>query len=218
MFAVAAPAGSHRPKTVMPFIIDARNAGFCADGVADAGYTLDKDNFLLPLQEAGIPITFRPMSHQKAAGASIGGARVLLGQLFSQHVPDALVDLQLPGRNASEDDRKKSRKLFEQRAPYRHGLHKRSGDDGTTRWRCAFCAGRVRSRGVRKSMRRSRRAPRRQLSGVPCCDGILLVGAGNLPLMQITIVGTTAWWESVGAPEYRRDGQQRTARRLRRDR
>jgi len=202
----------------MPFIIDARNAGFCADAVADAGYTLDKDNFLLPLQEAGIPITFRPMSHQKAAGASIGGARVRLGQLFSQHVPDALVDLQLPGRNASEDDRKKSRKLFEQRAPYRHGLHKRSGDDGTTRWRCAFCAGRVRSRGVRKSMRRSRRAPRRQLSGVPCCDGILLVGAGNLPLMQITIVGTTAWWESVGAPEYRRDGQQRTARRLRRDR
>jgi hypothetical protein len=31
-----------------------------------------------------------------------------------------------------------------------------------------------------------------------CCDGILRVGADQLPLMQKTIFGTSAWWEFWG--------------------
>jgi hypothetical protein len=199
MFADPVPAGSHRGKTVMPHIVAAHRDGFCEDVVADAGYTLMSDHFLLPLQEAGIPVTLRPKSFQLRTGDTIGGAPVILGQLFSPHVPNVLVDLALPGRNATADERARSASKFDQRACFRFSRHKGPGADGTTRWRCPYCAGRVRSRTIGKSMRRPRTAPRYDLPrGVACCDRILLVGAGALPMMQPTIVGTTAWWEVWG--------------------
>ena len=48
-------------------------------------------------------------------------------------------------------------------------------------------------------MRRSRKGPLVEIpNGASCCEGTLLVAAGQLPLQQQTIVGTRAWWHDWG--------------------
>lgn len=197
--AALVPAGSHRGEAVLDLIREAHRAGLCADVVADAGYTLSAERFVLPLQAAGIPLTLRPKSFQLREGARIGGARVLDGQLFSEFVPDDLVDLQLPGRKASPDERNASIQQMERRAAFRYGRHKAPGLDGTTRWVGPFHAGRVRSRNLPWTMRRSRKGPLVEVpNGRKWAEPALLVPAGQLPLQQRTIVGTRAWWADWG--------------------
>jgi hypothetical protein len=198
--AALVPAGTHRGDAVREALLGAHRAVLCTDVVADAGYTLMRpETFLWPLRQAGVDVTLQPKSHQRHEGAQVGGARVLHGQLFSRYVPDALAQLQLPGRNTTTAGREASMELFARRAAYRYGRHKAPGADGVTRWVCPFHAGRLRSRQLPWTMRASRTAPLVELGAHErCCDGVLHVGADRLPLMQPTIVGTSAWWQAWG--------------------
>lgn len=194
------PAGSHRGDAVREAVLEAKAAGFCAEIIADAAYSLARaESLLWPLQQANIPFTLRPKSHQRGEGTSVGPARVFDGQLFSRYVPEDLADLRLPKRNATPEERQPSIRDFERRAAFRYGRHKAPGVDGTTQWEEPFHAGRLRSRRLKSTMRKSRKGP---LVPLPKDHDVgpkfLTIGADQLPLMQPTIVGTSAWWAAWG--------------------
>jgi hypothetical protein len=204
MTANLVPAGTHRAKAVIGSLLDANRDGFCEELLVDPGYSLmSGETFHFPLQQGGIPLVMRPSSHQRTkpdACPTIGDALVLDGQLFSKHTPLELRNLVMPARGASSQEKVKYQKDFEQRAGFAYVRHKAPGTDGVTRWRCPFCAGKLRSRQLPQTMRQSRNQPLVELeeSTTSCCDGIISLGADQLALMQETIFGTTAWWSSYG--------------------
>jgi hypothetical protein len=196
LFARLVPTNSHPNDAVRDAVFDAHDNELCHDVIIDAGYSL-KSRLLIPLQEAGIPATLRPASNQVGEGLGIRGARVFDGQLFSAHIPDDLAALQLPGRNATAQEIEASTEKFQRRATYRYTRHKKPGEDGTTRWSNPFQEGRLRSRSLPRTMRGSRDAPVVELpEGASHAEGTITLGAGELPLMQDTIVGTRAWYEA----------------------
>lgn len=204
MTANLVPAGTHRGKAVTDSLVDANKHGFCEETLVDPGYSLMRgETFAFPLTQGGIRVVMRPASHQRTkpdATPMLGDALVLDGQLFSKHTPVELRHLPMPQRGASTEERKEYERDFKARAAFAYTRHKAPGDDGVTRWRCPLCAGKLRSRQLPQSMRRSRDKP---LVGLPegatsCCDGVLSIGADQLPLMQDTIFGTPAWAQSYG--------------------
>jgi hypothetical protein len=204
MTANLVPAGTHRGKAAVGSLLDAKQQGFCEEVLVDPGYSLMRgETFAFPLTQAGIPIVMRPASHQRTkpdATPTLGDALVLDGQLFSKHTPVELCHLAMPQRGASTEERKKCETHFKQRAAFAYMRHKAPGNDGVTRWRCPFCAGKLRSRQLPQSMRRSRDKPLVVLpeGTTSCCEGILSIGADQLPLMQDTVFGTPAWSRSYG--------------------
>ncbi len=196
------PAGTHRAKATVASVKAAKNEGFCEELVADAGYSMLKGlYFHMLLQEARIPLVMQPKAFQKTKGyftpQSIGGAFVIDGQLFSRHTPEHLWRLERPERNAKAEDRLRSEQEFKQRAAYAYVRHKAPGDNGITRWKCPFCAGKLRSRQLPQTMRLSRTRPLVEISKRDtCCDGVVSVGADQLPMMQNAIFGTPAWAKS----------------------
>jgi len=73
-------------------------------------------------------------------------------------------------------------------------LHAGPDVAGATRWRCPFCAGRMRSRQIPASMRRSRSTPLVDPpAGAACCNGIVTASAEELPHHQQLFPRTTAW-------------------------
>ena len=147
----------HRPlelaDAVREPILEANRAGFCADVVVDPGYTLMRaETFHLPLQQAKIPLTLRPASHQKGESQGVSGMKVIDGQLFSEHTPEEFCRLEMPGIGSTSAERIEAAEQFKIRATWRYSRHSWNAD-GSTRWKCAFCAGRLRSRAVPKSMR-----------------------------------------------------------------
>lgn len=200
VIATLVPAGFHPGDAVVDEMIEARQLGLCEDAIVDPGYSLKRpESFAIPLAQAGIAATDRPASNQKGDGGRIGAERVLDGQLFSQWVPGQYLDLKLPGRNATQAERAESMRLHAARAVYRFGRHKAPGGDGTTRWRCPVHQGRLRAKSEPKSMRQSKDKPLVHIpNGAHCCEGVLTLGANELPLMQPTIVGTPAWHAAYG--------------------
>ena len=196
------PAGSHRGRAVVNHLIEAKREGQdLSEVVWDPGYSLcQSESTAHPLRQAGIEQTFQPVTHQRGVKPFSGDAVLLDGQLFSSHLPLELRELPVPPRGASEEEKLAYEAKFNRRARWRLVRHAGPDADGVTRWRCPFCAGLLRSRSIRKTMRRSRSAPLVELpSGVSqCCRGILSSAPADLPLTQRIPFGTTAWRIAMG--------------------
>ncbi len=90
-------------------------------------------------------------------------------------------------------------KAFNLRARYRYQHHAGPDTDGTTRWRCPYCSGFLRSKTIPKTMRRPATVPRADLPpNSTCCAGVVSASAEELPLWQQFTPGTTAWRISMG--------------------
>ncbi len=195
-------AGTHRGKAVVDSLIATKGPSTpLEDVVWDPGYSLCQPAFTaFPLNRAGIGQTFQPVTHQRGSRPFSGQALLIDGQLFSTHLPVELRELPAPPRGASEAEKLVYEAKFNQRARWRMVRHAGPDADGVTRWRCPFCAGLLRSRQVKKTMRRSRRTPLVELpEGVDrCCTGILSAAPVELALSQRIPYGTTAWRISMG--------------------
>ena len=196
------PAGTHRGRSVVDALIDAKKEGHeLTDVVWDPGYSLCQPGTTAhPLAQAGITQTFQAVTHQRGTKPFSGEALLIDGQLFSPHLPHELRDLPAPPRGATEEEKRTYEAKFNQRARWRLVRHAGPDADGVTRWRCPFCAGLLRSRTFKRTMRGSRRAP---LVEVPddvtkCCSGTLSVSPAELALSQRIPFGTTAWRISMG--------------------
>jgi pimeloyl-ACP methyl ester carboxylesterase len=102
--------------------------------------------------------------------------------------------LPMPPYGSTDEECEEYEKLFNRLARFALQRHAGPDNEGATRWKCPYEAGRVRSRSVKGSMRHSRTAPLVNLpTGVACCGGIVTVQAGELPYWQRFFPGTTAW-------------------------
>lgn len=191
------PAGSKRDAAVVPKLIAAKEEGFDVDDVIwDRGYSqLLPENTSHPLNRAGISQTFRPKDHQRVRKPFRDDAMMIEGQLVSAHVPEELQGLlPMPPMKATAEESAKYEEPFNRLAQYRLERHAGPDDEGATRWRCPVCAGRLRSRQIPASMRRSRNTPLVDLPpGATCCNGIVTASAEELPHRQNFFPGTTAW-------------------------
>jgi hypothetical protein len=194
------PAGSHRAASVVPNLLRAKETGQRVDDVVwDPGYSLCRpETGYWPLARAGVHTTFQPVTHQRGKRPSPQGTLLIDGTLFSDLLPEDLVDLPMPARGASEAEKAPYEAAYNRRARWRYVRHAGPDKDGSTRWRCPFCAGLLRSRSFPRTMRRSRSAPLVQTQTTGCCDGILTVQPAELPLWQRMLPGTTAWRISMG--------------------
>ena len=145
-------------------------------------------------------VTFQLVTYQRGRRPFAGDAAVVDGQLFSSLLPEDLVDLPVPPRGASVEEKLSYERAFNRRARYRYSRHAGPEADGTTRWQCPFCKGLLRSRAFPRTMRRSKTVPLLEVSGESacCCSGILSVTPAQLPLWQRLPFGTTAWRVSMG--------------------
>lgn len=200
--AVLSPAGARRDDAVVPRLIEAKEAGLPVDDVIwDRGYSqLSPDTTTHPLRQAGIGTTFRPKDPQRIARPFDEHALLIEGHLVSVHAPTELLGLlPMPPMGTTNAERARYEAAFNRLALHRFERHAGPDEDGTTRWRCPFCAGRLRSRALPKTMRRSRRAPLVDLpEGTTCCGGTVTAQAARLPHHQRFFPGTTAWRISYG--------------------
>ncbi|HEX4540231.1 MAG TPA: hypothetical protein VH112_08290, partial [Acidimicrobiales bacterium] len=194
------PAGSQRAASVVPNLLRAKDAGpRLEDVVWDPGYSLCRpETGYWPLARAGVHTTFQPVTHQRGQRPSPQGTVLIDGTLFSDLLPEDLRDLPMPARGAIEAEKASNEEAFNRRARWRYVRHAGPDQDGSTRWRCPFCAGLLRSRSFPRTMRRSRSAPLAQTESTSCCGGILTVQPAELPLWQRLLPGTTAWRISMG--------------------
>ena len=194
------PAGSKRDAAVVSKLIAAKEDGFAVEDIIwDRGYSqLLPENTSHPLNRAGIGQTFRPKEHQRIRKPFRDDALVIEGQLVNAHVPEELQDLlPMPPMKATAEESAKYEEPFNRLAQYRLERHAGPDAEGATRWRCPFCAGRMRSRQIPASMRRSRNTPLVDLPpGATCCNGIVTASAEELPHRQNFFPGTTAWRHS----------------------
>jgi len=196
------PAGSHRGRAIVPELLSAKERGQVMDDVVwDPGYSLcQADTAYYPLHRGRVHQTLQPVTHQRGQRPFAEDALLIDGHLFSRVLPRDLVDLPMPPRGASLAEKLDYERAFNRRARYRYVRHAGPEADGTTRWRCPFCFGLLRSRAFPRTMRRPRQIP---LVSVPegrtnCCSGILSVTAAQLSLWQRLPFGTTAWRVSMG--------------------
>ena len=191
------PAGSRRDDAVVPKLIDAKERWLEVDEVVwDRGYSqLRPENTTHPLNQAGIRSTFRTMDWQRTAKPFDERAILIEGHLVSAHAPDDLLEvLPMPPYGSTNGVCEEFEAPFNRLARWALQRHAGPDADGTTRWKCPFEAGRLRSRSIPKTMRHSRSAPLVDLpEGVACCGGIVSVQPGELPYHQRFFPGTTAW-------------------------
>jgi hypothetical protein len=195
------PAGSHRTNSIVPELVAAKDRGQgISDVIWDPGYSLcQAETGYYPLHGAGVHVTFQPVTHQRGERPFADDARLVDGQLFSRFVPEDLVDLPMPPIGATVGQMLAYERAFNRRARYRYSRHAGPEPDGTTRWRCPFCAGFLRSRAFGRTMRRSKTIPMVEVppETTRCCSGVLSVTAAALPLWQRLSFGTTAWRVSM---------------------
>ncbi len=120
--------------------------------------------------------------------------------MISSHVPKELRRLlPIPPMKCSAEESARYEEVFNLLAHYRFERNGKPDADGSTRWRCPVCAGRLRSRQVPKSMRGPRNRPLVALpEGATCCNGTVTASAAELPQWQRFVPGTTAWRTSYG--------------------
>ncbi len=194
------PAGTHRGRTATEMIRAALGRGAEIDDViVDPGYSLAKvETFLLPVRRERVHITFRPASHQRRPKPFNDDSITIGGQLFYAGVPEKMLDLPMPPMGSTIEDRRRYEERFNERADFRYRLHAGPDSDGTTRWQNAFEAGSLRSEGLPRTMRSRRRGPLVELVNGKPPAATMSVSAGDLPLQQRCIAGTTAHAISIG--------------------
>jgi hypothetical protein len=190
------PAGSRRDDAVVSKLIDSKQRWLDVEEVVwDRGYSqLRPETTTHPLNQAGIRQTFRTMDWQRKAKPFDEHTMLVEGLLVSTHVPAELQGLlPMPPYGSTDEQSEEFEEAFNRLARYALQRHAGPDADGTTRWKCPFDAGRLRSRSVPKSMRGSRTSPLVDLPEGSCCGGIVSVQAGELPHAQRFFPGTTAW-------------------------
>jgi hypothetical protein len=196
------PAGTHRGKAIVDQLIAAKQAGERIDDVVwDPGYSLCKPGTVHhKLAQAGIHQPFQPVTHQRGQKPFSGDALLIDGALFSPLLPEELRKLPSPPRGASEDEKVAYEAKFNKRARWRMKRHAAPDADGATRWRCPFCAGWLRSRKFKHTMRRPVTVPLVHIDEgcEKCCNGILTAQAVEMAWWQRITYGTTAWRISMG--------------------
>jgi hypothetical protein len=199
LMASLTPAGTHRGDAVIPSILEAHASGLCREVIVDPGYSLmSAERFHLLLQRAGVELTMMLVNHQRGESPGVGDARVIDGHPFGP-LPEELVNLAMPPRGASREERETAAAAFALRAQYRLSRHKAPGEDGITRWMDPFTAGRLRSISIPKSMRNSLSCPLVEpAEGEQFATGIISAAADSLPLWQRTLFGTPAWMAAYG--------------------
>ncbi len=194
------PAGTHRAASVVPNLLRAKETGQrLEDVVWDPGYSLCRpETGYWPLARAGVHTTFQPVTHQRGGRPFRQGALMIDGTIFSELLPEDLRDLPMPSRGASDAEKRSYEAAYNRRARWRYVRHAGPDQDGSTRWRCPFCAGLLRSRSFPRTMRRSRSAPLVHTDSASCCGGSLTAQPAEIPLWQRLLPGTTAWRISMG--------------------
>jgi hypothetical protein len=204
-------AGEHPARSIVPLMVAAKQSGECIkDVVLDRGYSqLAPATCHYLLQKAGIHSTFDLVTWQRGIQPVAGDHLLVDGNLFSRYLPPELgglpdkgepLILPMPPPGAYEEEKLKYEKRFNRRARYRYGRHQGPRTDGSTRWKCPFELGTLRSRAFPKTMRRPKTVP---LVSVPkdakrCCSGVLTATPTQLRLWQQIPFGTTAWRISYG--------------------
>jgi hypothetical protein len=196
------PAGTRPDDAVVPKLIAEKDAGLpIEDLIWDRGYSqLRPETTSHPLNKAGIHQTFRPKDPQRIERTFSEYASLIEGHLVSTHAPEHLRRLlPMPPMNATIEETAEYERAFNELARYRFERLNKPDADGTSRWKCPFHAGRLRTRAVPETMRASRDAPLIDLpDGERCCDGTVSVQAAELPHWQRFLPGTTAWRTSYG--------------------
>jgi hypothetical protein len=196
-----APAGTPLDETVVPHLEDMnRDERRLRDLLVDRGYSqLSAVGLFHPVRRAGMELTFQPKGdHQRLQAPFSEFAIVIDGQLFSALMPKHLwQELPWPPYGASEAEILTYEQAYNERARWRFQLHAGPDSEGTTRWKCPFHAGFLRSRQVPFTMSRPRTTPLVELpEGAKCCEGIISVSAADLPFRQRFTPGSTAWRKS----------------------
>ena len=155
------PAGTHRADAVVPILTDpSLRRAPVDDVIVDPGYTiLDPDRFFAPLHAAGMHVAWQATSHQQGTRPFNDNAFIYNGHLVSETLPAKLRNLPLPPIGADEQTRRRYQQPWNEVARYRYTLHGKTTAAGVTRLRDPIDAGRLRSRDVEASMRRSRNLP-----------------------------------------------------------
>lgn len=193
------PAGTHRGRTATSLVIDANRRGAnITDVIVDGGYSLSRaEHFHHPLHADGVHLTFRPASHQWPQKPYSDHAILIGGQLFSSTVAEDLLRLALPTMDATAEEKRVITEAFDRRASYAYQLHAGPDADGYTRWRDPLSSGALRSRDMPETMRKNPLTPLVSLAhGRP--PKTITVAAGDLPLRQHFIAGTSAHNSSMG--------------------
>ena len=169
------PAGSHRTNSIVPELVAAKDRGQgISEVIWDPGYSLcQAETGYYPLHRAGVHVTFQPVTHQRGERPFAEDARLVDGQLFSRFLPEDLVDLPIPPIGSTVGQMLAYERAFNRRARYRYSRHAGPEPDGTTRWRCPFCAGFLRSRAFGRTMRRAKTIPMVEVppETTRCCSG-----------------------------------------------
>jgi hypothetical protein len=194
---VLVPAGSHRAKSIVGHLIEAKRAGHdVRDVVWDPGYSLcQSETTTHPLARVGIEQTFELVHTQRGIKPFSKEAILMDGQLFSSALPDDLRDLASPPDFVKARYREAFEKPFNRRARWRYVRHARPNKDGVTRWRCPFDAGLLRCRNFPRTMRLPHDVPLVHLPAdlEACCHGTVSASPRDLALTQRIPFGTTAW-------------------------
>jgi hypothetical protein len=192
------PAGAPLDQAVVPILEEMnRDDPRVRDLLMDRGYSQLSDATLHhPLRRAGMELVFQPKGpHQRLATPFSEFAILIDGQLFSVLMPEDLRrELPWPPYGASEAEMRAYELAYNERSRWRFQLHSGPDAEGTTRWKCPFHAGLLRSRQLSFTMRRSRNVPLVELpEGAKCCEGTITVNAADLPFRQKLTPGSTAW-------------------------
>ena len=188
------PAGSSRTAPVVDLLTNPYlNRHDTRDVVVDPGYSIpDPHTFFTPLHSAGIHVTWQPTSHHQGIQPFNDNAFVYNGHLISESLPERLRDLPMPPRGANDEVRARYQAPWNEAARYRYSPHGSTDDKGTTRFRDPIDAGRLRSRDVPTSMRRSRTTPLVSLPEPGTYEATLRATAEQLPRWSKYLPGTTA--------------------------
>ena len=195
------PAADPIDRAVVPILEDMnREERRVRDLLMDRGYSQLSDMELHhPLRRAGMELTFQPKGpHQRLRVPFSPYAVVIDGQLFSALISERLwKELPWPPYGASEAEILAYEQAYNERSRWRFQRHTGPDADGTTRWKCPFHAGLLRSRQLPFTLRRSRNVPLVELpDGPSAADGTISVNAADLPFRQKLTPGTTAWRKS----------------------
>jgi hypothetical protein len=197
------PAGTHRGGSAIPMVESAVEAGWdIREVVWDGGYSLNRaETTILPLARMGIQSTFRPYTHQRPLRPFRSGAVLIDGGLFSDKLPPEFrKQLPTPPRGCTDAEARTYERPFNARAHYRYVRHRRPDNLGYGRFKCPFEAGLVWNRSLRIKRKPARNAPTAALppGTQRCCQGVLTIGANEIPLWQPIPAYTTAHRRSYG--------------------
>lgn len=208
--AALSPSGTHRGRAVMPAIMSECAWTRITCLAWDRGYSiLGFDAAHGALRALDIEPVFDLTDKQRDYQPVSTGVVWRDGTPFHSAIPKRLLKLERPPMGASSAERANYQKLFNERAHYAFVRHAGPDSDGVTRWKCPFCAGKLRDRQLQqRKVNKSAlivttaksKLVKTKDGTLTCCDGTLTLTAEHLNLMQAFAIpyGTTAHAQAYG--------------------